>query len=119
MHVSIPYTMLEPIRDLLDAGVQSDRDGVDENWVKSLHQEIYEAKVDISCLVAKKVMRLKAINALKVGDIIPIDMPETSTLLADGVPSFRVKLGRSEENLYALRVVEPIQRKAPVLGIKL
>ena len=30
IHVTLPYSMLEPIRELLDAGIQSDRNDRDE-----------------------------------------------------------------------------------------
>ena len=32
MHITIPYGVLEPIRDLLDSGFQSDKDETDERW---------------------------------------------------------------------------------------
>src|SRR5690606_15669579 len=45
MHVAIPYSMIEPIREVLDAGVQSDVDDVDERWINALQQDIMEARV--------------------------------------------------------------------------
>ena len=30
LHVTMPYSMVEPIREILDAGVQSDRSDTDE-----------------------------------------------------------------------------------------
>jgi flagellar motor switch protein FliM len=33
LHLTIPYSMIEPIREVLDAGVQSDIDDVDERWL--------------------------------------------------------------------------------------
>lgn len=35
-HVAMPYSMLEPIRELLDAGVQSDKGDTDVRWSKAL-----------------------------------------------------------------------------------
>ncbi len=34
IHVTLPYSMLEPIRELLDAGIQSDRNDRDESWAR-------------------------------------------------------------------------------------
>ena len=32
MHVDMPYSMIEPLREVLDSGVQSDRAEHDERW---------------------------------------------------------------------------------------
>src|SRR5690606_39898255 len=32
MHVTMPYSMIEPLREVLDSGVQSDVDEHDERW---------------------------------------------------------------------------------------
>src|SRR5699024_950120 len=41
-HVTLPYGMLEPIRELLDAGVQSDKGENDLRWSKALRDEILD-----------------------------------------------------------------------------
>ncbi|MEL0068246.1 MAG: flagellar motor switch protein FliM, partial [Gammaproteobacteria bacterium] len=46
-HVCMPYSMLEPIREKLDAGVQTDRDDVDFRWLQSLRDEIMAVDVDL------------------------------------------------------------------------
>merc|ERR1711959_846569 len=91
-HVSLPYSMLEPIRELLDAGVQSDKEDTDLRWSKALRDEIMD---------------------VKPGDIIPVEMPETITVLIEDLPTFRAKLGRSRDNL-ALKIVEKIARPTSV-----
>lgn len=117
MHITIPYGMLEPIRDLLDSGVQSDKDETDERWIKSLHNEIYQSKIGVKCVVAKKKVTLKQVNEFKEGDIIPIDMPEHSIMYAGGLPLFKVKLGKSNDN-YALKVHELFSLPKPEEGMK-
>src|SRR5690554_2886017 len=42
LHVTFPYSMIEPIREILDSGVQSDVDDVDERWQQSLRQDIMD-----------------------------------------------------------------------------
>ncbi|MEW8584859.1 MAG: flagellar motor switch protein FliM, partial [Candidatus Thiodiazotropha sp.] len=75
-HVCMPYSMLEPIRELLDAGVQSDRGERDERWERSLKEEIMSAKIELSSSLTDVQMSLKELAELKAGDVIPIDMPE-------------------------------------------
>ena len=105
MHVTIPYSVLEPIRDLLDSGVQSDKDESDERWEKLLQAEIYRAKVPVKAIVAKKTILLSELKNLKAGDVIPIDLPEKATMFCGDVPAFLVKIGQTNEN-YALKITD-------------
>src|SRR5690606_17579223 len=45
MHVTMPYSMIEPLREVRDSGVQSDVDEHDERWVNALREQITAAKV--------------------------------------------------------------------------
>ena len=102
--------MIEPIRETLDAGMQSDVDDVDDRWQHSLREDILNAKVAVHGTVVRQELSLREVAALKTGDIIPIDMPELFTLEAQGVPMFRGKLGVSDENL-AVKIVEQINHR--------
>jgi len=82
-------------------------DDKDERWAKSLKEEILTVDVPINAKVAESQLSLRQIRDLKVGDVLPIDMPESITLTANGVPLFRTKLGISNGNL-ALKVLSPV-----------
>jgi flagellar motor switch protein FliM len=109
LHICLPYSMVEPIRDLLDAGVQSDRGDKDERWEKSLREEILGAKVELSSVLAETQISMKELAALKEGDIIPLDIPEVVEVCAAEVPIFRGQVGVSEGN-YAIKIREKIDR---------
>ena len=108
-HVTIPYSMIEPIRDLLDAGVQSDVTDVDARWMTSLRDEIFEAEVEVKSDLFSTEMSLSDINDLKVGDIIHFDMPERVTLETEEIPLFRGNIGVSRGNT-AVKVTERVKR---------
>jgi len=108
-HVTIPYSMIEPIRDLLDAGVQSDVTDVDARWITSLRDEIFEAEVEVVSELVNADMSLSQINNLKVGDIIPFDMPDKVTLESEEIPLFRGSVGVSRGNA-AVKVMERVIR---------
>ena len=110
LHVSMPYSMIEPIREMLDAGVQSDVDEVDERWVSSLKHDILSAKVPINCQVVERDILLKEVAEFKEGDVVPIDMPEFTYLLANRTPIFKAKLGVSNRQM-ALKIIEPVMRE--------
>lgn len=88
LHVSLPYAMLEPIRELLDAGVQSDRIEKDESWTHALRSQLQDAEVELSSILARRTISLRELCRLKVGDVIPIDLPRTVTLQVEQVPLF-------------------------------
>ena len=110
LHVTMPYSMIEPVREMLDAGFQSDLDDQDERWVKALREDLLDVDVPLSATVARRQLRLRDILHMQPGDIIPVELPEEMIIRANGVPSFKVKLGSHKGNL-ALLVVEPINRR--------
>ncbi len=112
-HVALPYSMLEPIRELLDAGVQSDKEDTDMRWSKALRDEIMDVPVAINTKFLEVEIPLSQVMDLQAGDIIPIEMPEHITVLIEDLPTFRAKLGRSRDNI-ALKIEEKIKRPESV-----
>ena len=112
-HVALPYSMLEPIRELLDAGVQSDKEDTDMRWSKALRDEIMDVPVSLNTKFLEVDIPLSQIMDLQEGDIIPIEMPEHITVLIEDLPTYRAKLGRSRENI-ALKIEEKIKRPESV-----
>lgn len=109
LHITMPYSMVEPIREILDAGLQSDTDERDNRWINALREDVMDAEVDLECDVVRRDVTLKDIVELRPGDVIPINMPEMQVLTANGVPMFKTILGQRGENL-ALKVCKKIDR---------
>jgi flagellar motor switch protein FliM len=99
MHITMPYSMIEPIKDILDSGMTGDVHEVDERWSNALRRDILRASVELECTVVEKQMSLRDIIDLKQGDVIPVDIPEALTLRANGVPVFKTRMGVSRGNL--------------------
>ncbi|MFC6300112.1 flagellar motor switch protein FliM [Pseudomonas sp. CCM 7891] len=110
LHITMPYSMIEPVREMLDAGFQSDLDDQDERWVKALREDLLDVDVPLSATVARRQLRLRDILHMQPGDVIPVELPDELIMRANGVPSFKVKLGSHKGNL-ALQVIEPINRR--------
>jgi flagellar motor switch protein FliM len=116
LHVTLPYAMIEPIRDLLDSGVQSDRMERDESWNRTLRAEIEEAEVELTPVLGHTTLTLGRLVDLKPGDIIPCDFDGEVTLLAEGVPVLRGGFGVSRGQ-QAVKVSQRIgRRKQPILS---
>jgi flagellar motor switch protein FliM len=107
LHVTMPYSMLEPIRELLDAGVQSDRSERDERWTVALREEIQEARVNLTVCLGETEVALRDLMTLKAGDIIPMEVPALVTARAEDIPVFRGVYGSGRGNA-AVKVMEMI-----------
>ncbi len=108
-HVVMPYSMVEPIRELLDAGVQSDKMETDVRWSSALREEIMDCPVNFRVNLLEKDISLRDLMELQPGDVIPIEMPEHATMFVEDLPTYRVKMGRAEEKL-AIQISEEIER---------
>lgn len=108
-HMVMPYSMVEPIRELLDAGVQSDKMETDVRWSSALREEIMDVPVNFRVNLLEKNLALRDLMELRPGDVIPIDMPEHAVMFVEELPTFRVKMGRSDDKL-AVQVSEKIKR---------
>jgi len=95
VHLTMPYAMVEPIRTLLDAGVQSDRVDRDDRWAEFLQEEVLDAEICLSSLLLETRMSIGEFLHLRPGDVIPIQLPELATVFAEDVPVFRGHYGQS------------------------
>ncbi|APZ43016.1 flagellar motor switch protein FliM [Acidihalobacter ferrooxydans] len=109
LHVTLPYSMIEPIREVLDAGIQSDKSDIDERWIRSLRKEILDAPVEIRGVLANTDLSLREVLKLKPGDIIPFNMPESMLIYTQDMPILRGRFGvhRSKS---AVQIIEHIRR---------
>ncbi len=109
IHITMPYSMLEPIRELLDAGIQSDRSDVDERWSQALSDEIKSADVGISAILAKTAITLQDVVNLKAGDIIPITLEDEVNVFAEDIPVFKAHHGIHRGH-HAIKIIDKTER---------
>ena len=120
MHVTMPYSMVEPIRELLDAGVQSDRVDTDERWLIALREEIKQAEIVISSVLAETQITMRELKNLKPGDVIPIEIPKTVALTVEDIPVlygiFGVSNGKNSIKITERVVPETAKKMASIAG---
>src|SRR5450756_430359 len=95
LHVTMPYSMLEPLREILDAGVASDRAEKDERWVVCLREEIEDADVLLTTRLGRSVVTLNTRLNMKAGDILPCDFQGKVSVMVEDIPVFRGSFGLS------------------------
>lgn len=112
LHLTLPYSMVEPIRDLLDAGVQSDRSERDERWTRTLREELESANVEIGVTLTEASLTLRELLEMQPGDVIPVEIPPRLVARVGEVPVFWAKFGTSRGKL-ALKVEQPARHARP------
>lgn len=108
-HITLPYAMLEPVRDILVSGFQNSDDEGDERWEHALDKDIRQASVDLGVRIAERDMTLRDVMELQVNDVIPVDIPATFELKANRVPVYSCKLGVSRGRL-AVQILEQLEK---------
>lgn len=103
IHFCVPYSMVEPIRDILSSSLQGEVLGADKRWVKLMTQQVQAAEIEIVANLATTNLHLGDVLNMKVGDVIPLNIDESIEAKVDGVPVMQCKYGLFNGQ-YALRV---------------
>jgi len=103
MHICFPYSMIEPIRELLYSSMQSDQLSTDKRWIIMLRKQLKDAEVEIAAQLGSTTVTLGEILKLKVGDVIPINIPEQIIAQVDEVPLMECRYGQ-QGGQYALKI---------------
>ena len=103
MHICFPYSMIEPIRELLYSSMQSDQISSDKRWITTLRKQLQGAEVEIVAQLGTSSITLGQILKLKEGDIIPIHILEKIIAHVDSVPLIECRYGQ-QNGQYALKV---------------
>jgi flagellar motor switch protein FliM len=107
LHICMPYSMIEPIRDVLASPIQGEALEVDRRWVRVLSQQVQSAEVELSVDLAEIRATFDQLLNMKEGDVLPLEIPEQVTAKVDGVPVMECGYGIFNGQ-YALRVQKMI-----------
>ncbi|MGJ7491232.1 flagellar motor switch protein FliM [Variovorax sp. ZT4R33] len=102
LHICIPYSMIEPIRNQLSNPIQDEVE-VDKRWVTQMSRQMQSADVELVANFVQMTSTIGKVLALEVGDVLPIELPTTVTANVDGIPVMDCTFGTSNDR-YALRV---------------
>ncbi len=111
MHVCIPYSTFEPIREILYSPLQGDQGSADRRWLHLLTQQIQSATVQLVAELAHADLTVRELVALKAGDFIELNRQPTLAATVDGVPVLRCGYGVVGQR-YGLRVAEFLTQPA-------
>jgi flagellar motor switch protein FliM len=103
MHLCLPYSMVEPIRDVLYSTMHSEQAGSDRRWTGTLARQLQLAEVELVVPLGETSITLGDIVKLKVGDIVPITISQKVQAHVDAVPVLECGYG-VRNGQYALKV---------------
>jgi flagellar motor switch protein FliM len=105
IHFCMPYSTLEPIRDVLYSSVQGDAAEPDRRWINLLKNEIQSAEVELVAELAHAPATVEQLLAFKPGDFIELDLQKLIEVKVGGVPVFDCHYGTANGR-YSLKLNE-------------
>ena len=103
IHFCIPYSTLEPIRDVLYSTMQGDSAEPDRRWVNLMKEQIQSAEVELVAELATAPATVEQLLSFKAGDFIELDLQPGIQAKVCGVPVLECHYGISNGR-YALKV---------------
>lgn len=102
-HVCMPYSMLEPVKDLLYSTMQGEHLAMDHRWLQLLSKQVQSAQIELVASLGSARITMEQVLRMRSGDVIPLTVDENITATVDGIPVMECKYG-AFNNQYALRV---------------
>jgi flagellar motor switch protein FliM len=103
IYFCIPYSTLEPIRDVLYSTTVGDSSEPDRRWINLLKTQIQSAEVELVAELGTAPATVEQLLAFKPGDFIELDLEPMIQTKVDGVPVFDCHYGTSNGR-YALKI---------------
>lgn len=103
IYFCIPYSTLEPIRDVLYSTTVGDSSEPDRRWINLLKTQIQSAEVELVAELGTAPATVEQLLAFKPGDFIELDLEPVLQAKVDGVPVFDCHYGTSNGK-YALKI---------------
>lgn len=103
IYFCIPYSTLEPIRDVLYSTTVGDSSEPDRRWINLLKTQIQAAEVELVAELGTAPATVEQLLAFKPGDFIELDLNPMIQAKVDGVPVFDCHYGTSNGR-YALKI---------------
>lgn len=99
----LPYSMIQPIRELLFSAMQGDHLSADKNWNSLMARQIKSAEIELVALLGQTMLTVEELMKCKVGDVIPFHVSENIVATVNEVPVMECKYGIFNDQ-YSIKV---------------
>lgn len=112
--ILLPYATIEPVRDKLLQRFMGEKLGRDHIWAAHMASELYNTQVTLDVVLGEKMMSLRDVRDLKVGQTIALShTPEDALQVhCGGVPLGRAHIGQRSSNI-AIRMATDMSKGYP------
>ncbi len=105
----MPAAMIDPLREVLTAGIVAQNANAQEDWKPILNAHLRNAPFEVRAVLSEVEVSIGDLYRMKPGDVIPIDPPRDVTLFAGETPLYAGSFGVSRER-NSVRVLGPMRR---------
>jgi len=103
VNICLPYSMIQPIRELLFSAMQGDHLSIDRNWNNLMARQVKQAEVELVAIFGQAKLTVEELMKVKVGDVVPLHVPDSIIATVKDVPVMECKYGVFNDQ-YAIRV---------------
>ncbi|MGE0623958.1 MAG: flagellar motor switch protein FliM [Pseudomonadales bacterium] len=105
LDILIPNSALEPRRAELENIGHGDPTQKQSRWAAAFATQLKDSEIEVHTLLGSTTINLGELVKLRIGDILPLELPTTVELTAGSVPLFRGTFGISNGH-NAVRIIE-------------
>ena len=93
INICLPYSMIQPIRELLFSAMQGDHLSEDQNWNIMMAKQIKSADVELVAVLGEASLTVEELMKVRVGDILPLIVKDNIDAFVNNVPVMECKYG--------------------------
>lgn len=116
INICLPYSMIQPIRELLFSAMQGDHLSADKNWNSLMARQIKSAEVELVAVLGQAKLTVEDLMKIRIGDIIPLQVEDNIQATVNDVPVMECKYGIFNdqysikvEQMLSSSIIEPIK----------
>lgn len=102
LHVAIPYSVIEPLRERL--GSYTDGARSEFGFAERLCDSVQDVTLEARCELAQIELSLRSLLKLAAGDVLPFTMPKTVMVSLENTPLLHATMGEDANNHPVIQV---------------
>jgi len=103
INICLPYSMIQPIRELLFSAMQGDHLSADKNWNSLMARQIKSAEIELVAILGHAKLTVEDVMKIRIGDIIPLQVEDSIQATVNEIPVMECKYGIFNDQ-YSIKV---------------
>jgi flagellar motor switch protein FliM len=111
VNICLPYSMIQPIRELLFSAMQGDHLSEDQNWNIMMAKQIKSADIELVAVLGEAHLTVEELMKVRAGDILPLTVKDNIDAFVNNVPVMECKYGVFNKQ-YSIKVEKILSPEA-------